>query len=142
MKKLFTLIFSSFLLLGCEELIEKELPKIILDSNQSKSVTVSAEGQTYDISFTSTLAWTAEVVYSDGSGGWIDLNTSSGDGGDATAKIKVTVQKNDGEEQRTARLVIKSESVSVEIAYTQEAMNPNPGTEQDDVVFFLSGDSV
>ncbi len=141
MKKLFTLIFSAFLLLGCEELIEKELPKITLDTNQSKSVTVSAEGQTYDVSFTSTLAWTAEVVYSDGSGGWIDLNTSSGDGGDAAAKITVTVQKNEGEEQRTARLVIKSESVSVEIAYTQEAMNSNPGTGQDDVVFFLSGDS-
>lgn len=148
MKRVFAFMFSILLIVGCEEQIEKVLPEITLDSNQSKSVNVSAEGQSYDVKFTSVLAWTAEVVSDGGSDDWITLDTASGEGGYAIAKIKVTVQKNETEEQRVAKLVIKSEAASVEIEYTQEGAEPepepepelNPASIPDDEVWYITSD--
>lgn len=115
---------------------------ISLDSDQAKSVTVSEDGGSFDVAFTSALSWTAEILYSDGADGWASLNKTSGEGGYNIAKIKVAVQKNESGEERSAKLVIKSDTVSEEITFAQPAAEvnpgPGPGPEPEPAVFELT----
>lgn len=131
MKKLFALIFSAFLLLGCEELFPTEKPMITLDSDQGKNVTVSGDGDSFEVAFTSALAWTTEIIYSDGTDGWASLNKTSGQGGYNIAKVKIAVKKNESGADRSAKFVIKSDTISEEITFTQPAAEVNPGPEPD-----------
>ena len=121
MRRLFAFLASTLLIWGCEVLFQKEPPIITLDSDQSKDVAVSAEGESFNVSFTSSLAWTSEVVYSGGTEDWISVDKTSGEGGYAIVKIKVTVLKNESGAERSARLVIKSDTVSEEITVIQSA---------------------
>lgn len=131
MRRLFTFLFCTFLLVGCEKFIFVSDPVITLGSDQSASVTVPSEGGSYEISFTSALAWTAEVIYPDGADGWVTLSSTSGSGGYSVAKIRVVVWENEDDTQRSARLIIKSDTVSKEIAYTQQGRKSEPDTEPD-----------
>lgn len=128
----FVLILASLLLLvGCEELLPKEKPVITLDPDQSTSVTVDAEGGSFDVHFTSALPWSVEIVYSGGSGGWAGISKGSGEGGYAIEKVQVIVQKNESDVQRSAKLVIKSDTVTEEVSFTQSAATTDPGHGQD-----------
>ena len=142
MRRLLAFLASLLLIWGCEELFPTEKPMISLDSDQAKSVTVSEDGGSFDVAFTSALSWTAEIVYSDGADGWASLNKTSGEGGYNIAKIKVAVQKNESGEERSAKLVIKSDTVSEEITFTQPAAEvnpgPGPGPEPEPAVFELT----
>ena len=142
MRRLLAFLASTLLIWGCEELFPTEKPMISLDSDQAKSVTVSEDGGSFDVAFTSALSWTAEIVYSDGADGWASLNKTSGEGGYNIAKIKVAVQKNESGEERSAKLVIKSDTVSEEITFTQPAAEvnpgPGPGPEPEPAVFELT----
>ena len=140
MRRLLAFLASTLLIWGCEELFPTEKPMISLDSDQAKSVTVSEDGGSFDVVFTSALSWTAEIVYSDGADGWASLNKTSGEGGYNIAKIKVAVQKNESGEERSAKLVIKSDTVSEEITFTQPAaeVNPGPGPGPEPAVFELT----
>ena len=128
----FVLILASLLLLvGCEELLPKEKPVITLDPDQSTSVTVDAEGGSFDVHFTSALPWSVEIVYSGGSGGWAGISKGSGEGGYAIEKVQVIVQKNESDVQRSAKLVIKSDTVTEEVSFTQSAATTDPGHGKD-----------
>lgn len=128
----FVLILASLLLLvGCDELLPKEKPVITLDPDQSTSVTVDAEGGSFDVHFTSALPWSVEIVYSGGSGGWAGISKGSGEGGYAIEKVQVIVQKNESDVQRSAKLVIKSDTVTEEVSFTQSAATTDPGHGKD-----------
>ena len=117
---------------------------ITLDSDQAKDVTVSAEGESFNVSFTSSRSWTAEIVYSGDTEDWAGVDKSGGEGGYTIVKIKVTVQKNESDAARSATLVIKSGTVSEEIAFTQDPFEADPGSDPDPVpepVFRLSENS-
>ncbi|MBE6238497.1 MAG: Omp28-related outer membrane protein [Bacteroidales bacterium] len=131
MKRLFAFLASLLLLVGCEELLPKEKPVITLDPDQSTSVTVDAEGGSFDVHFTSALPWSVEIVYSGGSGGWAGISKGSGEGGYAIEKVQVIVQKNESDVQRSAKLVIKSDTVTEEVSFTQSAATTDPGHGQD-----------
>lgn len=131
MKRLFAFLASLLLLVGCEELLPKEKPVITLDPDQSTSVTVDAEGGSFDVHFTSALPWSVEIVYSGGSDGWAGISKSSGEGGYTIEKVQVIVQKNESDVKRSAKLVIKSDTVTEEVFFTQSAATTDPGNGQD-----------
>lgn len=140
MRMLFSFLVSILLILGCEEISQKVSPMITLDSDQSKNITVSAEGEEFNVSFTSSSDWTSEVVYSGEMEDWISVDKKSGEGGYTIVKIKVTVHKNESDLERSATLVIKSGAVSEEIAFTQAAVEVSPDPEPEPV-FRLSDNS-
>lgn len=131
MKRLFAFLASLLLLVGCEELLPKEKPVITLDPDQSTSVTVDAEGGSFDVHFTSALPWSVEIVYSGGSDGWVGISKGSGEGGYTIEKVQVIVQKNESDVKRSAKLVIKSDTVTEEVSFTQSAASTDPGNGQD-----------
>ncbi len=131
MRRFVLILASIFLLVGCEELLPKEKPVITLDPDQSTSVTVDAEGGSFDVHFTSALPWSVEIVYSGGSGGWAGISKGSGEGGYAIEKVQVIVQKNESDVQRSAKLVIKSDTVTEEVSFTQSAATTDPSHGQD-----------
>ena len=141
MKRLLFFILSVLMIWSCGEILPEEQPMITLDPDQPAVMAVAAAGESFDIIFTSSMAWTTEVVYSDNDSGWIRLNKTEGDGGVTIAKVKVTVSKNELEKPRSAKLVIKSDTISEEISFIQEAakVEPEPEPEPEpEVVFNLS----
>ena len=127
MKRLLAFLSSMLLILGCDEPLTEVQPLITLDSDQARSVTVSAEGDVFYVSFTSALAWTSEIVFPGGAGDWARPDKPAGEGGYAIAKVMVSVAKNDSGAERSARLVIKSGAVAEEITFTQPAASTDPG---------------
>ena len=127
MKRLLAFLSSMLLILGCDEPLPEVQPLITLDSDQARSVTVSAEGDVFYVSFTSALAWTSEIVFPGGAGDWARPDKPAGEGGYAIAKVMVSVAKNDSGAERSARLVIKSGTVAEEITFTQPAASTDPG---------------
>lgn len=77
----------------------------------------STEGGNNTISFTSSEAWTAQVINSRADE-WISIHPTSGDAGDAT--ITVITQPNDTPDNRTATIVIKAGAVSKNITVSQK----------------------
>ena len=139
MKRLFAFLSSMLLILGCDEPLPEVQPLITLDSNQARSVTVSAEGDVFYVSFTSALAWTSEIVFSEGAGDWARHDRPAGDGGYEIAKVMVSVAKNDSGKERSAKLVIKSDTLTEMITFTQPAtaIDPGPGPGPEPAVFNL-----
>lgn len=123
----FVLIFATLLCFwGCEGLIDKEQPKILLGENQSGYVEVAATGGSFEVVFTSSMAWTAEIVYVGDASGWASVGTAAGSGGDAAQKVRITVKKNDSDIERSAKLLIVSETASEEVVFTQPALQKEP----------------
>ena len=138
MKKLFALFMSLILAFACEEEKPVQEALITLDSEQETDVTVPSDGGSFDVSFTSALDWTAEIVYVSGGEGWASLNLTSGKGGYSIARLKVNVQKNGESDSRSAKVVITSGSKKAEVSFTQDEdkgflPGPNP-----DLVFRLT----
>lgn len=131
MKNTLVLLASLLLICGCEELFSGKRPVITLDSDWSAPVEVAADGESFEVSFTSSHAWTSEIVYSGDSEGWASLNRTGGEGGYAIEKVKVVIGKNDSGEERSARLVIRSDDVSEEVGFTQAAAPKDPGPDPD-----------
>jgi thiol-disulfide isomerase/thioredoxin len=129
MKRLFAFLSSMLLILGCDEPLPEVQPLITLDSDQARSVTVSAEGDVFYVSFISALAWTSEIVFSEGAGDWARHDRPAGEGGYEIAKVMVSVAKNDSGKERSAKLVIKSDALTEMITFTQPAtaIDPGPG---------------
>lgn len=133
MKRLLSFLFGVFLIVGCEPTVT-EKPVIKLDSDQSALMTISEEGGTFDVVFTSSLEWNAAVFYSEGSG-WINLNRKSGAGGYSVEKIKVTIAENESDKPRSAKLIISSGDVSQEIGFIQTAGSGNSEEPEPEKVF-------
>ena len=133
MKRLLSFLFGVFLIVGCEPTVT-EKPVIKLDSDQSALMTISEEGGTFDVVFTSSLEWNASVFYSEGSG-WINLNRKSGAGGYSVEKIKVTIAENESDKPRSAKLIISSGDVSQEIGFIQTAGSGNSEEPEPEKVF-------
>lgn len=110
---------------------------ISLDPEQETNITVPSDGDSFDVCFTSSNDWTAEIVYKSGGEGWASLDIASGKGGYAIARLKVNVMKNTESEPRSAEVVISSGEKKAVVSFTQEKKSgllpgPNP-----DLVFRL-----
>lgn len=121
MKRLLAFLMPLLLVVGCEIFQSAPEAMITFDPEQAGSFVISSEGDSFDVTFTSVMEWTAEIVYPDDSNGWANLNKASGDGGYDISRIKVSVERNTSEVSRSAKLLIMSDDVSKEIAFTQEA---------------------
>lgn len=138
MKRLFALIMTLLLAFGCEGLQPAQEAVITLDSEQKTEISLSSDGGTFDVSFTSALDWTAEVVYMSGGEGWASMNPTSGKGGYSIARLKINVQKNSGSDPRSAKVVITSGTKTAVITFKQEEHKGLlPGPDQD-LVFRLT----
>lgn len=125
------------LLIGCEETKPEQEAMISLDPEQETNITVPSDGDSFDVCFTSSKDWTAEIVYKSGGEGWASLDIASGKGGYAIARLKVNVMKNTESEPRSAEVVISSGEKKAVVSFTQEKKSgllpgPNP-----DLVFRL-----
>lgn len=138
MKRLFALIMTLLLVFGCEGLQPTQEAVITLDSEQKTEISLSSDGGAFDVSFTSALDWTAEIVYMSGGEGWASLNPTSGKGGYSIARLKINVQKNSGSDPRSAKVVITSGAKTSVITFKQEEHKGLlPGPDQD-LVFRLT----
>lgn len=77
----------------------------------------SSEGGRQAISFTTTEAWTAEVINSRADG-WCSISPTSGAAGSAT--ISVTTEPNDTHDDRSASIVIRAGSASKTVKVSQK----------------------
>lgn len=126
------------LVFGCEGLQPAQEAVITLDSEQKTEISLSSDGGAFDVSFTSALDWTAEVVYMSGGEGWASLNPTSGKGGYSIVRLKINVRKNSGSDPRSAKVVITSGAKTAVITFTQEEHKGLlPGPDQD-LVFRLT----
>ena len=82
---------------------EDLIPELTLDKT---SVSVEAAGGKVEFSVTSNVAWTA---VSDAS--WVTIEPASGKGG-APVKVTATVAANDTEQEKTANVTVKTETLS------------------------------
>ncbi|MBR4871731.1 MAG: BACON domain-containing protein, partial [Alistipes sp.] len=89
-------------------------PEITLDATTSNFAT---DGGSSEITFTSSTAWTAEVINSRADV-WCNVNPTSGAAGDA--KITVTTTANDTPDDRTASIIIKAGTASKTINVSQK----------------------
>ena len=126
MRRLTAAVASVLLMCGCEGLFQKEEPMVVLDADQAKSVTVAAGGGSFEVAFTSTMAWTSEIVFSGDASDWASIGTAAGEGGDAVQKVRVTVKKNESDDERSAKVLIVSDTASEEIVFTQPALQKIP----------------
>ena len=89
-------------------------PEITLNATASNFAT---DGGSSEITFTSSAAWTAEVINSRADA-WCTVNPTSGAAGDA--KITVTTTANDTPDDRSASIVIKAGTASKTINVSQK----------------------
>lgn len=137
MKRLFSLIMTLLFLIGCEETKPEQEAMISLDPEQETNISIPSVGDSFDVCFTSSQDWTAEIVYKSGGEGWANLNQTGGKGGNSTVYLQVEVLKNTESEPRSADVVITSGQKKVSVSFTQEKKSgllpgPNP-----DLVFRL-----
>ena len=89
-------------------------PDIKVEATMSDFAT---EGGTNTISFTSSAAWTAEIINSRADS-WCSINPTSGPAG--KAQITITTTANETPDDRTASIIIKSGTVSKTINVSQK----------------------
>ena len=93
-----------------------EKPKAEIKLNTSSS-NFTADGGRDEISFSSTEAWTAEVINSRADG-WCDVSPTSGDAGEAT--ITISTKPNDTPDERNASVRIKAGTAQKTINVSQK----------------------
>ena len=123
---------------GCEGLQPTQEAVITLDSEQKTEISLSSDGGTFDVSFTSALDWTAEVVYMSGGEGWASMNPTSGKGGYSIVRLKLNIHENLDPEKRSANVVIASGTEKVSISVTQDGHQNEGPIQEETPVFKLS----
>ena len=104
--------------MGCEKPEQEAM--ISLAPEQETSITIPSDGDSFDVYFTSSQDWTAEIVYKSGGEGWAHVTPSSGKGGGSSVLLNVNVEKNPESEARTAEVVITSGTKKASVAFTQK----------------------
>ena len=123
--KIQSLLFTILLVVACSKSEidnggSQEKPKQPEITLNATSADFSTDGGSDEITFTSSVAWTAEVVNSRADA-WCSINPTSGEAGDA--KITVTTKANDTPDDRTASIIIKAGTASKTIAVSQKQKN-------------------
>ena len=125
MKKLLYVLFAIIAITACSKSDDvgggnnnnnetPKQPEITLDATASNFAT---DGGSSEITFTSSAAWTAEVINTRADA-WCSVNPTSGAAGDA--KITVTTTANDTPDDRSASIVIKAGTASKTITVSQK----------------------
>ena len=125
MKKLLYVLFAIIAITACSKSDDvgggnnnnnetPKQPEITLDVTASNFTT---DGGSSEITFTSSAAWTAEVINTRADA-WCSVNPTSGAAGDA--KITVTTTANDTPDDRSASIVIKAGTASKTITVSQK----------------------
>ena len=122
MKKLLLYLFAIMAFVACTDSGDNEnpnnskpnAPEITLDTAAANFTT---EGGSTIVTFTSSDAWTAEVI-NNRADGWCSISPASGSAGNARVTITTTV--NDTTDDRTATVIIKSGTTQKTIAVSQK----------------------
>lgn len=124
MKRLFCCIGLILIIAACSKVEEgnenstqkPETPKAEIKIDDT-SADFTSEGGSEVIAFSSSGAWTAEVINSRADS-WCSVNPTSGAAGDA--KVTVTTKANDTPDDRTASIIIKTGTASRAINVSQK----------------------
>ena len=122
MKKLLLYLFAIMAFVACTDSSDNEnhnnskpnAPEITLDTAAANFTT---EGGSTIVTFTSSDAWTAEIINSRADE-WCSISPASGSAGNARVTITTTV--NDTTDDRTATVIIKSGTTQKTIAVSQK----------------------
>ena len=125
MKKLLYVLFAIIAITACSKSDDvgggnnnnnetPKQPEITLSATASNFTT---DGGSSEITFTSSAAWTAEVINTRADA-WCSVNPTSGAAGDA--KITITTTANDTPDDRSASIVIKAGTASKTITVSQK----------------------
>ena len=125
MKKLLYVLFAIIAITACSKSDDvgggnnnnnetPKQPEITLSATASNFTT---DGGSSEITFTSSAAWTAEVINTRADA-WCSVNPTSGAAGDA--KITITTTANDTPDDRSASIVIKAGTTSKTITVSQK----------------------
>lgn len=116
MKKILTFLFALMAVASCSD-GGTDTPKQPQIKLEIESTDFTPTGGDDVISFTSSEAWTAEVINTRADS-WCSINPTSGDAGDAN--ITVSTQPNDTPDDRSASIVIKAGTASKTITVSQK----------------------
>lgn len=86
-------------------------PKVEVSESE---ITAESAGETYDITVTSNVAWTASVA---DKATWVTVKPASGEAGETP--VKVTVKKNNSDAQRETEITFAGETVTTTVAVKQ-----------------------
>lgn len=121
LKSLFLALLAMAAIVGCQQEIEIT-PVLTLDK---ETVSVPAEGGTFDVNVTSNVDWTATMA-TEG----FSASPASGKASDKAVKVTVTVAENTAEEARTATMTVKADDyqLSKTVTFNQaaKAVEPEP----------------
>ena len=123
MRKFFYTLFAIMAISACTEgggdiggENDNDTPKQAQITLDATTADFDTEGGSNTISFTSSHAWTAQII-NDRADEWCSISPASGEAGNAN--ITITTKANDTTDDRTASVVIKSGSTSKTILVSQ-----------------------
>ena len=96
---------------ACNPQEEKVTPKVEVSESE---ITSEAAGETYELTVTSNVAWTAQV---ENKASWVTVKPASGDAGETA--VKVTVKKNNSDQPRETSVSFVGESSTATVAVKQ-----------------------
>ena len=96
---------------SCKPQEQKVDPKVEVSENE---ITSESAGETYDITVTSNVAWTAQVA---DKATWVTVKPASGEAGETP--VKITVKKNNSDTQRETEITFAGENATATVAVQQ-----------------------
>ena len=96
---------------SCDPQEKKVEPKVEVSESE---ITSESAGETYDITVTSNVAWTAQIANKDT---WVTVKPASGEAGETP--VKITVKKNNSETPRETEITFTGETSTATIAVKQ-----------------------
>ncbi len=124
MKKIICAIMLLMLFVACSEDVTDSSVQIGGDESVTPSITLNQtsinfndHAGTQEITFNSTMAWTAELI-NERADGWCSISTTGGSAG--SGRINVTVTENTTPDDRTASVIIKSGTISRTVRISQK----------------------
>ena len=96
---------------ACNPQEEKVTPKVEVSESE---ITSEAAGETYELTVTSNVAWTAQI---ENKASWVTVKPASGDAGETA--VKVTVKKNNSDQPRETSVSFVGESSTATVAVKQ-----------------------
>lgn len=96
---------------ACKPEEQKAEPKVEVSES---TLTAEAQGESFELTVTSNVAWTAEIENQDK---WVTVDPSAGEAGEA--KVTIVVKRNNGDNARDTKVTFKGETASAEVVVNQ-----------------------
>ena len=105
------MVAAAFAFSACNPDAQKVTPKVEVSQSE---ITSESAGETYELTVTSNVAWTAQIANKDS---WVTVKPASGQAGETA--VKVTVKKNNSDQPRETSVSFVGESSTATVAVKQ-----------------------